>query len=65
MSSACDIFSYGVVLWEMLTHEVPFKGLEGMQVAWLVVAREEVSLTWLLRYVIMCCVETHNTYWLS
>ena len=20
----CDLFSYGIVLWELLTHEVPF-----------------------------------------
>ena len=26
----------------MLTQEVPFKGLEGVQVAWLVVVKEEV-----------------------
>lgn len=30
------------VLWEMLTREVPFKGLEGLQVAWLVVEKNEV-----------------------
>jgi len=33
-----------VVLWELLTHEVPFRGLESLQVAWLVVAKGEVSL---------------------
>lgn len=30
------------VLWEMLTREIPFKGLEGLQVAWLVVEKNEV-----------------------
>lgn len=27
----------------MLTREVPFKGFEGLQVAWLVVEKQEVS----------------------
>ena len=31
------------VLWEMLTREIPFKGLEGLQVAWLVVEKNEVQ----------------------
>ena len=33
------------VLWEMLTQEVPFKGLLGVQVAWLVVVEGEVNQT--------------------
>ncbi|KAM4730965.1 mitogen-activated protein kinase kinase kinase 20 [Anableps anableps] len=41
VSETCDTFSYGVVLWEMLTREIPFKGLEGIQVAWLVVEKNE------------------------
>ncbi|XP_023661593.1 mitogen-activated protein kinase kinase kinase 20 isoform X1 [Paramormyrops kingsleyae] len=41
VSETCDAYSYGVVLWEMLTREVPFKGLEGLQVAWLVVEKNE------------------------
>ena len=41
VTAACDVFSYGVVLWELLTHEVPYKGVEGLQVAWLVVAKEQ------------------------
>lgn len=35
---------YFQVLWEMLTQEVPFKGLLGVQVAWLVVVEEEVNV---------------------
>ncbi|XP_067843657.1 mitogen-activated protein kinase kinase kinase 20-like isoform X1 [Heptranchias perlo] len=41
VAETCDTYSYGVVLWEMLTREVPFKGLEGLQVAWLVVEKNE------------------------
>ncbi|KAM4608838.1 mitogen-activated protein kinase kinase kinase 20 isoform 2-T3 [Polymixia lowei] len=41
VSETCDTYSYGVVLWEMLTREIPFKGLEGLQVAWLVVEKNE------------------------
>nr|XP_043869524.1 mitogen-activated protein kinase kinase kinase 20 isoform X2 [Solea senegalensis] len=41
VSETCDTFSFGVVLWEMLTREIPFKGLEGLQVAWLVVEKNE------------------------
>lgn len=36
------------VLWEMLTQEVPFKGLLGVQVAWLVVVEGEVNIHKLL-----------------
>ena len=43
VTPACDVFSYSIVLWELLAQEVPFKGLEGLQIAWLVVAKAEVS----------------------
>uniref|UniRef100_A0AAR2LR62 Protein kinase domain-containing protein n=1 Tax=Pygocentrus nattereri TaxID=42514 RepID=A0AAR2LR62_PYGNA len=51
VSETCDTYSYGVVLWEMLTREIPFKGLEGLQVAWLVVEKNEVTNL----QIIICC----------
>ena len=35
-------------MWELLTSEVPFHGLQGVQVAWAVVVKEEVSLVLLI-----------------
>ena len=40
MNDLCCCFQ---VLWELLTHEIPFRGIEGFQVAWLVVEKGEVS----------------------
>ena len=30
-------------MWELLTSEIPFNGLQGVQVAWAVVVKEEVN----------------------
>ena len=56
MTTACDVFSYSVVLWELLTDEIPFEGLEGLQVAWLVVAKNEVCL-YVSDYLCVCLYE--------
>lgn len=40
-STLCDVYSFGIVLWEILTAEIPFKGLQGFQVAWIVVENHE------------------------
>ena len=40
-SSGCDMWSFGVVLWELLTCERPFKGLDSYQVMFVVGTRYE------------------------
>ena len=29
-SKRCDLFSYGILLWELVTHKVPFEELGGV-----------------------------------
>lgn len=43
VSEAADTWSYGVVLWELLTREVPFQGLNDFRIAYMVV-EENVRL---------------------
>lgn len=36
-----DVYAYGILLWEMLTEKVPFKGKEGYQIALAVCTKKE------------------------
>ena len=31
-SMESDIYAFGILLWEMVTHEVPYEGLSGPQI---------------------------------
>jgi len=37
------------VLWELLTHQIPFSGMDGFQLAWIVVECGTVSILVLVR----------------
>lgn len=40
-SESCDTYSYGIVLWELICQDIPFRGMEGFQVAWAVVEKKQ------------------------
>jgi len=40
-TSQVDVYSYGMLVWEMLTESAPFKGLTGVQIAFAVCNRGE------------------------
>jgi len=33
------VYSYGIILWELLTHQIPFQGMNGVQVSVAVVTQ--------------------------
>ena len=37
-----DVYAYGVVLWEIVTHDEPYKGLPEAQIMFKVVLTNEV-----------------------
>jgi len=39
-TAKCDVYSYGILLWELLTCDVPFRGLNQMQVAMSVLSNQ-------------------------
>jgi len=40
VSKSCDIYSYGIVLWEIVTQQVPFSGMQYFEIMKKVAAGE-------------------------
>ena len=43
-STESDIYAYGVLLWELVTHDEPYKGLSETQIMYKVVVKNEVRM---------------------
>ena len=43
ISKQCDVYSYGIVLWELLTHRIPFEDVSNYEITKKVVEEKEVS----------------------
>ena len=45
ISKQCDVYSYGIVVWELLTHKIPFEDATLPQICKRVAEDKEVSLS--------------------
>ena len=45
ISKQCDVYSYGIVVWELLTHKIPFEDATLPQICKRVAVDKEVSLS--------------------
>ena len=43
ISKQCDVYSYGIVVWELLTHKIPFEDVSNYEITKKVVEEKEVS----------------------
>ena len=45
ISKQCDVYSYAIVVWELLTHKIPFEDItDSFKIGLKVVANKEVSV---------------------
>ena len=45
ISKQCDVYSYAIVVWELLTHKIPFEDItDSFQICWMVATNNEVNI---------------------
>ena len=53
---------FSQVLWELLTHEIPFEGLNSYRIMWLVVEDGQVNIEYVLNVVLWWLTAKSRTY---